>query len=147
VDGLSPGDKATCPWGCKKVAAAGRSAKEEFPFAFSLQLRVSKPSKVSSGFSLRKCGRLFAVEVLAVLHPIKKIKLLVIPEPAERTRTILLQASALPLFTGEETEAPGYVCGKCDSVLIAKTTKLWLLNIVIRCFNCGAYNDTRVAFK
>jgi len=79
--------------------------------------------------------------------PRRQIKLLVIPKPAERTRTVLLQGSAPPLFTGEEAEAPDYVCGKCDSVLIAKTTRLWLLNIVIRCFNCGAYNDTRDAFK
>jgi hypothetical protein len=79
--------------------------------------------------------------------PKKQIKLLVIPKPAERTRTVLLQATAPPLFIGEEAEGPDYVCGKCDSVLIAKTTKLWLLNIVIRCFNCGAYNDTRDAFK
>jgi hypothetical protein len=79
--------------------------------------------------------------------PTKQIKLLVIPEPAERTRTVLLQASTQPLFTGEEKEAPDYVCGKCDSVLIAKTTKLLFLNIVIKCFRCGAYNDTRTAFK
>jgi hypothetical protein len=79
--------------------------------------------------------------------PRRQIKLLVVPEPAERTRTVLLQASAPPLFAGEEPEAPDYVCGRCDSALIAKTTKLWLLNIVIKCFNCGAYNDTRDAFK
>jgi hypothetical protein len=79
--------------------------------------------------------------------PKRQIKLLVTPKPAERTRTVLLQATAPPLFIGEEEDAPDYVCGRCDSVLIANTTKLWLLNIVIRWFNCGVYNDTRDAFK
>jgi DNA-directed RNA polymerase subunit RPC12/RpoP len=67
------------------------------------------------------------------------IKLKVIPEPAKGTRAIIRRDKA-PLM---RSEGPvNYVCGKCGTVLLESIQKGQVTGIVLRCPQCGSFNDT-----
>jgi len=73
----------------------------------------------------------------------RHIRLAVIPEPEPNTRTVLL-------YTGEGTvviRGSGPVtmdCGNCGAVLAQNVEMGQLQNLVLRCKNCGAFNETLI---
>lgn len=71
----------------------------------------------------------------------RQIKLDVIPKPAEGSRIVFAPFSPEPLYIGDDTSAPDYICGECSCVFMTKVNTLMLDNIIIKCPRCGAFND------
>jgi ribosomal protein S27E len=69
-----------------------------------------------------------------------KVKLRTIPMPAEGTRTVLELQGKFPAFKGKgDTDL---VCGNCGQVLVeGMGGDAVIKNIVIKCPNCGNYNE------
>lgn len=71
----------------------------------------------------------------------RRIRLAVIPEPEPNTRSVLI-------YTGEGTvvmRGPGNVtmeCGNCGAPIIVGVKTSQLQNLVFKCPNCGAFNET-----
>ena len=63
------------------------------------------------------------------------IKLSVIPEPAEGTRTVF-KGETKPLM--RSAGSTNYLCGKCGEILVKGGQAK---NIVLRCPSCGSYNE------
>jgi hypothetical protein len=82
------------------------------------------------------------MNLLAVVTamPQTKVKLRIIPAPAEGTRTVFELQGRIPAFKGKgETDL---VCGNCGQVLVEGIgADVVIKNIVIKCPNCGNYND------
>ncbi len=76
-----------------------------------------------------------------MMAPRKKIRLTVIAEPAEGTRSILALQTNAPGFIGA-ADVPDYCCGKCGQVLFRGVDIKQFINIVVRCHPCGAFNET-----
>lgn len=80
-------------------------------------------------------------------HPGKRPekRLRVIPEPEEGTRSVLVPTDDV---VGPVINGPGgrgttdQVCGSCGRVLIAGIAPSQVMEMVIRCPDCGSYNDT-----
>jgi predicted RNA-binding Zn-ribbon protein involved in translation (DUF1610 family) len=76
-------------------------------------------------------------------QPRRKIRMMVIPEPEPHTRSVIM-------YVGPGTVAmkgPGnvtMVCGNCGSPLIVGLKVSALESVVLRCNNCGAFNDSIV---
>lgn len=71
----------------------------------------------------------------------QRIQLAVIPEPDPDTRTVFEKTGeGTVLFQGFDTEL-GLVCGTCAAVLAAGLQREQLRAIVLRCKNCGSYNE------
>lgn len=70
--------------------------------------------------------------------PRVKVKLRIIPRPAEDTRTVLELRGMFPAFKGKgETDL---VCGNCEQVLVEGIGgDAVIKNIVIKCPKCGNY--------
>lgn len=68
------------------------------------------------------------------------IKLSVIPEPAEGTRTVFVIQGQFPAFSGKgETDL---VCGHCGQVLVEGIgADAVIKNVVVKCPKCGDYNE------
>jgi hypothetical protein len=71
------------------------------------------------------------------------IKLHVIPEPAEGTRTVLVYAGEGTVMIRSEA-APNVLmnCGSCGVRLVQGVVVSQLSGIVLKCNGCGAYNET-----
>ena len=71
----------------------------------------------------------------------RTVRMIVIPEPEPNTRSVLL-------YTGPGTvvmRGPGnvtMVCGQCNSPLLEGMKVTQVQNLVFRCKNCGAFNET-----
>lgn len=70
----------------------------------------------------------------------KNIKLPLIPEPEEDTRTILTNKTP-PIIKGGG--GPNYICGKCGAVLMEEINSPYR-NIVLLCPKCGSYNEVNI---
>ena len=81
-----------------------------------------------------------------MMAPRRNIKLTVIPKPSERTRPIFEAGGQVPVFNGGEQEAPDFVCGKCEAVLLTGLNRNRIINAVIKC-SCGAFNDTTLVLN
>jgi hypothetical protein len=75
-------------------------------------------------------------------RPQRHIQLRVIPEPEPNTRSVIV-------FTGEGTVVmrgpkPNIVmeCGNCAASLVEGVPVANLQSLVLRCPNCGAFNET-----
>ena len=70
------------------------------------------------------------------------IKLHVIPEPAEGTRSVLIKTN--PGLVISATDAPNVVmdCGACGERLIQGCRSNQVVNIVLRCTACGVFNES-----
>lgn len=70
------------------------------------------------------------------------IKLHVIPEPAEGTRSILVKTT--PGLLIQAKDAPNVVmdCGACGERLVQGCRSNQIANMVIKCSECGAFNET-----
>lgn len=71
-----------------------------------------------------------------------KIKLREIPKPEEGTRTVLVYSGDGTVAMSGVATGHDYVCGVCDSVILEAIPKGQVVNVVFRCNNCGAFNDT-----
>ena len=72
----------------------------------------------------------------------EEIELLVIPEPDPNTRAVFIYDGPGTIgFTGFEVGL-ALCCGKCRSHLTEGIAKNNLRNMVIKCKQCGSYNDT-----
>lgn len=68
-------------------------------------------------------------------------KMHVIPEPAEGARAVIAGGRA-PLIKGEPgAGSASYSCGSCGTVLIEGVETDQVGGIVLKCPNCGSYNQ------
>ena len=66
------------------------------------------------------------------------IKLSIIPEPPEGSRTVI-ESKVSPAFKGEgEVD---YMCGSCGALIAEKVRLGQIRNIVVHCPKCGQYNE------
>jgi hypothetical protein len=71
------------------------------------------------------------------------IRLHVIPEPAEGTRSVMIKTEGDSLvFQGSEAPAVVMVCGDCGAHLIKGVPVSRISNLVLKCRGCGAFNET-----
>lgn len=69
------------------------------------------------------------------------ISLKVIPEPDPNTRSVFIyDGEGTVAFTGYQVGL-ALVCGSCKSHLVVGILRENIQNIVIRCKNCGSYNE------
>ena len=79
---------------------------------------------------------------------VAKIQMEVIPEPEPNTAAILklktpkyFLKDPYALFRGKaDTD---YVCGCCQTTIVSCIERGQLVNIVLKCANCGSYNIVR----
>ena len=79
---------------------------------------------------------------------LSKIQMEVIPEPEPGTASVLILNN--PQYYMKEPHAimrgegdTDYVCGSCRVTLASCVRRGQLVNIVLRCVNCGSYNIVR----
>jgi hypothetical protein len=67
----------------------------------------------------------------------------VIPEPEEGTRSVMVPTHDGPTFKGDLATVPVIcVCGDCGHTLLEGITTSQVQGIVIKCAECGAYNES-----
>jgi hypothetical protein len=66
-----------------------------------------------------------------------QIRLKVIPEPAPDNRVIFHHDGAVG---GRNRAAPEICCGNCGTVLVTGISEISFVNVVFRCYACGAFN-------
>ena len=72
----------------------------------------------------------------------QRVALTVISEPDPNTRTVFENTGeGTILFQGFDTDI-GLVCGTCAAVLAAGMRREQIRYIVLRCKQCGAFNET-----
>ena len=71
----------------------------------------------------------------------QRLALKVIPEPTSSRAVFEKTTKGTVLFQGFDTNI-GLTCGTCGSVLVAGMEREQIRNIVLRCNQCGAFNDT-----
>jgi hypothetical protein len=78
-----------------------------------------------------------------VVPPItKRIKLKVIPEPAHESRGVIYyRGEGTIAFKGFEVGL-AMDCGKCQAPLVVGVPQNAIRHLVIRCKQCGSFNDT-----
>ena len=69
----------------------------------------------------------------------KRIKLNIIPEPAEGSRTIFATHDNDSLVKGIELET--YTCGNCEFVLAENIIANTYNDIIFQCPSCKSYNE------
>jgi len=79
-----------------------------------------------------------------MMAPRKKLRLVVIAEPAEGTRSVLVLQTDSPGFR-VDADVPDYCCGKCGNILFHGVDINRFVNVVVQCHPCGAFNETIVA--
>ncbi len=72
-----------------------------------------------------------------------RIKMTVITEAEAKGRSVLAPTFAGPAFTAVGDLS--YDCGQCGTELLAKVSYKQVMNIVIKCGQCGAHNDVPAA--
>jgi len=71
----------------------------------------------------------------------KELKLKVIPEPDPDTRSVFIyNGEGTIAFRGFEVGL-ALTCGQCNSHLVVGVRRENIKNIVIKCNNCGAFNE------
>lgn len=105
------------------------------------KISLDEPCPCGSGTLFRDCH---APKVRKPVPPeIKeRVPLRVIPEPDPDTRTVFERTGdGTILFQGFDTNI-ALVCGKCGAPLAAGLQPSKIKNIVLRCKQCMAYNET-----
>lgn len=72
----------------------------------------------------------------------QRIVLTVIAEPDPNTRTVFEKANEGTIYWQGSATNIGLVCGTCAAVLVAGMRREQIVNIVLRCKQCGAFNET-----
>lgn len=67
------------------------------------------------------------------------IRLKVIPQPEEGTRTVLAVADRTAIYKGSGSN--NYLCGNCDFVLLEGIDHGQMSNVVLRCSACQSHNE------
>jgi hypothetical protein len=95
-----------------------------------------------SGLTFGDChGRKIRERAASV--PSKHIPLTVITPPDPNTRSVLEKTGGdTIIFNGLGAGPDSLDCGGCDSPLAVSVAREQFQGIVLRCLNCGAYNDT-----
>jgi hypothetical protein len=71
------------------------------------------------------------------------IKLHVIPEPAQGTRSVLLrEGEGTVVFRADHAPRVVMDCGACDARLVQGVPVSQIENVVLKCNGCGAFNET-----
>jgi transposase-like protein len=73
-----------------------------------------------------------------------RLKLKVIPKPEKGSRSVLVAengADNLLFFKGQAGDIH-YECGNCNRVLVSGVYSAQVQNIVMKCPECGAFNET-----
>jgi DNA-directed RNA polymerase subunit RPC12/RpoP len=76
--------------------------------------------------------------------PIRRIRLRVIPEPKQGSRSVFVTDNKSPDFVfinGQSPRTNRYDCGRCGKALMLNIDKNSVSNIVIKCPRCGSFND------
>lgn len=72
----------------------------------------------------------------------QRVALKVIPEPDPCTRSVFIKTGdGTILFQGHDTSI-SLDCGKCGAPLIIGLALEQIVNVVVRCNQCGSFNDT-----
>lgn len=72
----------------------------------------------------------------------QRIPLKVIPEPDPGSRSVFIKnGEGSIIFSGRETEI-SLDCGQCGASLVVGLKQEQIRSIVLRCNQCGAFNDT-----
>lgn len=67
-----------------------------------------------------------------------KIKLSTVAKPHEGSRTVI-ESKVSPAFRGKGDV--DYICGGCGTLIAEKVRRGQIRNIVVRCPECGQYNE------
>jgi DNA-directed RNA polymerase subunit RPC12/RpoP len=77
---------------------------------------------------------------------VRHVPLRVIPEPKEGTRTVFVtdrQDKEFVFMQGQDPRVRlSLDCGNCGKPLIIGVPRMKIVNVVLRCPNCGSYNET-----
>ena len=69
-----------------------------------------------------------------------KITMQVIPEPHDRSKTIMAHDGAGTVVIYGPTKGHRYLCGVCAATLIVGMQLAQIKSIVVKCASCGAFN-------
>lgn len=72
----------------------------------------------------------------------KHVPLNVVPKPDNGHRSILYNDKVGSIFVRGEKHGVSYDCGNCETPLLIDIEEWQVKNIVLRCPNCGAYNES-----
>jgi DNA-directed RNA polymerase subunit RPC12/RpoP len=93
-----------------------------------------------SGLLFKECHGL-KVKKPTVPEITQEIPLVIIPEPDPNTRAVFNYiGEGTTVFRGSEVGL-ALVCGKCKSSLVVGIPRNAISDIVIRCNNCGSFNE------
>lgn len=100
----------------------------------------NEPYPCESGLLFKEChGPKVKKPRVPIITQTSALK--VIPEPDPNTRAVFIyQGEGTVIFTGYQVGL-ALVCGSCKSHLVEGMPKGNIQNIVIRCKNCGSYNE------
>lgn len=101
-----------------------------------------EPCPCGSGKRYKDCHARLArrTEPLITEHQ----ALTVVREPDPGTRTVFEKAGNDPLFAVGSETGISYDCGSCGVSLLAGIDIQRVVNIVLRCAQCGSFNDTDI---
>jgi DNA-directed RNA polymerase subunit RPC12/RpoP len=71
------------------------------------------------------------------------VPLRVIPEPDPETRSVFRKVGDGTILFQGRLSSTAYVCGKCGEPLVVGMPLEELVNLVLGCANCGAFNETQ----
>jgi len=105
------------------------------------KISPEEPCPCNSGLLYKECHEP-KVKKPKVPEIIKTDFLKLIPEPDPNTRAVFIYSGeGTIVFTGYEVGL-ALACGGCKSHLVVGIPRENMKNIVIRCKNCGFYNET-----
>ena len=105
------------------------------------KIERTEPCPCGSGAVFGEChGRTLGSEIPPTIS--LRIPLSVIPEPDPNTRAVFVKADeGTIIFKGTATEK-SFDCGTCGASLAVGVREDQVYGVVIKCNQCGAFNDT-----
>lgn len=104
------------------------------------KISPDEPCPCGSGALFRDChGPKVRIQVPPEIT--ERVSLAVIPEPDPNTRTVFEKTGEGTSFIQGFQTGLALVCGNCSSVLAAGIHRQQIRNVVLRCKQCGAYNE------
>src|SRR5258708_11961798 len=107
------------------------------------QIDLNEPCPCGSGKLYSAC-HLPMARAPEPLPITERMTLTVMPEPDPGTRAVFVyEGEGTTVFTGFDTGL-ALDCGECGACLVRGLIRDAVLGLVLRCKNCGSYNDTQV---